>query len=124
MYKYFLLLLLILSSVFTANAVEHYLPEPQEKRAKSLFRQIRCLVCEGESIAESRAELAVDLRENIRHQITGGSDNQDILNKLAASYGQQILMKPPLTPATLGLWGAPLLLLMMGMAGIFIAFRK
>ena len=82
-----------------------------EARARNLQRQLRCLVCQGESIDESGVALAADLRHLVRQQIADGKSDQQIKDYLVARYGDFILMKPPLQPDTWLLWLAPFLVL-------------
>ena len=82
-----------------------------EARARSLQRQLRCLVCQGESIDESGATLAADLRHLVRQQIADGKSDQQIKDYLVARYGDFVLMKPPLKPETYLLWLAPFVIL-------------
>ena len=90
-----------------------------EARARNLQRQLRCLVCQGESIDESGAELAANLRQLVRQQMAEGKSDQQIEDYLVARYGNFILMKPPLEPDTYILWLAPFLVLIGG-AGVAI----
>ncbi len=85
-----------------------------EARARNLQRQFRCLVCQGESIDESRADLADDLRHLVRQQIADGKSDQQIKDFLVARYGNFILMDPPMEPDTYFLWLAPFLVLIAG----------
>lgn len=82
-----------------------------ESRARHLQRQLRCLVCQGESIDESNATLAADLRRLVREQIAAGKSDQQIQEFLLARYGDFILLKPPVKPYTWLLWLAPFLVL-------------
>jgi cytochrome c-type biogenesis protein CcmH len=82
-----------------------------ESRARHLQRQLRCLVCQGESIDESNATLAADLRRLVREQIAAGKSDQQIQDFLLARYGDFILLKPPVRPYTWLLWLAPFLVL-------------
>lgn len=95
----------------------------QEARAKALFREIRCVVCQSESIADSPAAIAKDLRMEIRSQITQGHADDVIINSLTTRYGDAILMQPPLNPNTLALWLAPLALLLIGLVVLANYFR-
>ncbi len=88
-----------------------------EARARSLQRQLRCLVCQGESIDESGATLAADLRHLVRQQIADGKSDRQIKDYLVARYGVFILMQPPLQPDTYLLWLAPFVVL-FGAGGI------
>lgn len=89
----------------------------QEARAAGLQRGFRCLVCQGESLDESNAQLADDLRRLIRAQIMQGRSDEEIRSFLVARYGNVILMKPPLEADTYALWFGPFVILLAG-AGI------
>jgi cytochrome c-type biogenesis protein CcmH len=91
-----------------------------EARAVGLQKQLRCLVCQGESLDESNAPLAADLRRLIRERIAAGDTDNDVKRYLVARYGQFILMKPPMEGATYLLWFAPLLAVIIG-AGLVAA---
>ena len=95
-----------------------------EARARALQRQLRCLVCQGESIDESNATLAADLRQLVRRQMAEGKSDAQIKQYLVARYGDFILMKPPLQPDTYALWLAPFVVL-LGAGGVaFWAIRR
>jgi cytochrome c-type biogenesis protein CcmH len=100
-------------------------PDPkQEADAQKLMQTLRCLVCQGQSIADSDAELAGDMRALVRRRIQAGERPEDIRRWLIERYGSQISYRPPVEPLTWPLWGAPILLLL---AGLFLArgrFRK
>jgi cytochrome c-type biogenesis protein CcmH len=83
-----------------------------ETRARDLQRQLRCLVCQGESIDESNAPLAADLRALVRRQIADGKSDDQIRDYLVARYGDFILMKPPVQPNTYFLWLGPVVVLL------------
>jgi cytochrome c-type biogenesis protein CcmH len=103
--------LLAANAAFAAPAPDALSDPAQEMRARALQRQLRCLVCQGESIDESSAPLAADLRHLVRQQITAGRSDQQIKDYLRARYGDFILMQPPLAPYTWLLWVAPFLVL-------------
>ncbi len=110
--KKILFLLLLLASPVLAAPVADTFPDPvMETRARDLQRQLRCLVCQGESIDESRAPLAAELRHLVRVQMAQGRSDQQIRAFLTARYGNFILMKPPLQGSTYFLWLAPFLVL-------------
>ena len=90
-----------------------------EARAKALQKELRCLVCQGQSIDESNAPLATDLRRLIRQQIQSGLSDQQIKDFLVARYGVFVLMQPPVRIDTYLLWFGPILLLLVG--GVVIA---
>ena len=86
----------------------------QEARAQALMEEIRCLVCQGQSIADSDAELAGDMRDLVRRRIAAGEKPGAIREWLIERYGNWISYRPPAEPVTWPLWGAPLLLLFVG----------
>lgn len=103
----------------TANsamaAYEEALPDAaQEARARSLFRELRCVVCQGQSIDESNADLAADLRQIVREMITDGESDEAIKTFLVDRYGVFVLMSPPLRGDTYLLWFGPALLFLIG----------
>jgi cytochrome c-type biogenesis protein CcmH len=85
-----------------------------EARAEALQKQLRCVVCQGESLDESNAPLAADLRHLIRAQLEKGWSDAQITNYLVARYGAFILMRPPFDPETYLLWLGPLITLLIG----------
>lgn len=101
------------------------LPNPvQEKRAEEIGDQLRCLVCQNESIEESSAGLARDLRHIIREQVVAGKSNKQIIAWMVKRYGDFVLLKPPFNYSTLLLWGAPVLALGVGTTAILFARRR
>ncbi len=117
----------ILSSPRSACAVEanEMLSDPAlEARARSLSAQFRCLVCQNESIDESNAELAHDLRGLIRQQVSAGRSDAEIRDFLTARYGQFVLLKPSFGSETILLWLGPFLVLAAGAATIALARRR
>ena len=110
-----------------ALAVEpgEMLKDPKlEARARALSEQLRCLVCQNESIDDSQAQLAHDLRVLIRQRILAGESNQQIKKFLVSRYGDFILLKPPFKADTLLLWGTPILLLVIGGGAILMSIRR
>lgn len=111
-----------LAAAAWALNVDAPLQDPaQEARAKALFHDIRCVVCQSEAIADSPAAIATDMRQAIRERIRDGDSDEAVKRYLVARYGNVILMKPPLTPVTWPLWFGPLFLL--GIAAAF-AWRQ
>ena len=86
----------------------------QEARAQALFNEIRCVVCQHESIADSPAGVASDMRRWVRDRIAAGESDADIREGLVARYGDYVLFTPPLRAGTLLLWGLPLVLVLGG----------
>jgi cytochrome c-type biogenesis protein CcmH len=92
-----------------------------EKRVVGLAHELRCLVCQNQTIADSNAPLAVDLRNQIREQLTQGASEQDVIDFMVARYGDFVLYRPPLKATTVALWAGPFLLLALG---IFVLVRR
>lgn len=119
----------IWSAIFVSAAIcSGYSPEEKmtdpalEMRAQSLYRQIRCVVCDGQDIAHSNAELAVDMRVKIREQLRAGMSDAVILDWLSHRYGEEIRARPSLQGWNLGLWLLPILFLCASafIVGIYI----
>ncbi|HEY8252910.1 MAG TPA: cytochrome c-type biogenesis protein [Burkholderiales bacterium] len=85
-----------------------------EKRTAALAHELRCLVCQNQTLADSNAPLAVDLRNQIREQLAAGKSEQDVLDFMVARYGEFVLYRPPLRAATLALWVGPFVFLALG----------
>lgn len=90
-----------------------------EKRAARLAEELRCLVCQNQTIADSNADLAVDLRQQIREQIKAGKTNSEILDFMVQRYGDFVLYRPPFKATTLLLWLGPFILLAATAAAFF-----
>lgn len=90
----------------------------QAQRFEVLTRELRCLVCQGESIADSNSDLAKDLRRQVHDMIVAGRSNQQVIQFMTARYGDFILYKPPFVPRTYFLWAGPLLLLLLASAAM------
>jgi cytochrome c-type biogenesis protein CcmH len=95
-----------------------------EKRAVALEEQLRCLVCQNETIAASQADLAKDLRKEIREQIKAGKSDDQIKQFLVDRYGDFVLYKPPLKATTVLLWAGPFALLLGGVIVLFVYVRR
>ena len=93
------------------------------KRAVHLAEQLRCLVCQNQTIADSNADLAVDLRRQIREQIAQGKNDGEIVDFMVERYGDFVRYRPPLKATTLLLWFGPPLLLMLGMVW-FVSYLR
>ena len=110
----------------TAQAVmpDEQLADPaQEARARALFREIKCLVCQGEAIDESRAGLATDLRALVRQRIAAGDSDAAALDYIAARYGDSVRLNPKISSQTLVLWFAPFGILLLA-GGIVYRYRR
>jgi cytochrome c-type biogenesis protein CcmH len=93
----------------------------QEKRAERIGDQLRCLVCQNESIEASQAPLAKDLRQIVRQQVASGKSDQAIIDWMVQRYGQFILLRPRFSATTFLLWGSPLLALLVAVWVIWLA---
>ena len=92
------------------------LPDPrQEARAQALMEELRCLVCQGQSIADSDAELAADMRDLVRRRIAAGESPGEVRSWLIERYGRWVSYRPPVGAGTWALWLAPLLFLCVGL---------
>ena len=99
-----------------AEYADKQLPNPrQEAEAKALMETIRCLVCQGQAISDSDAEMAGDMRSLIRSRIQAGESPEQIRAWLISRYGNWVTYDPPLEPVTWPLWGAPILLVLFGL---------
>ena len=96
----------------------------QETRARELFRELRCMVCQNQSIDDSDAPLAKDLRMLVRERVAAGDSDEAIRSFLVERYGEFILLRPALDTNTLVLWGAPALILLSGAGAAWFAFRR
>jgi cytochrome c-type biogenesis protein CcmH len=112
----FLIIGLITSPAYASSTNEAALAEDPvaEKRLQELSKELRCLVCQNETIADSNAELAVDLRREIRGLIRDGRSDNEILDFMVTRYGDFVLYRPPVKGITLLLWGGPMALLLIG----------
>ena len=121
---YVVLLLLSASPVFAVNPDEVLADPALEARARALSAQLRCMVCQNQSIDDSNAELAKDLRVLVREQITAGDSDEAVIDYVVSRYGEFVLLKPRLETKTLLLWGAPIVLLLAGAAVMVVSARR
>jgi len=98
--------------------------EAVEKRMVAISEELRCLVCQNESLAGSRADLAQDLRREIREQIGQGKSDKEILDFMVGRYGDFVRYRPPLKGTTLLLWFGPFALLLAGIVALVIVLRR
>jgi cytochrome c-type biogenesis protein CcmH len=124
--RLFLLAVTLLAVAGPARAVtpDEQLPDPKlEARARTLSRDLRCVVCQNQSIDESDAALAHDLRVILRERIMAGDTDDQAVAFLVARYGNFVRLKPPFEADTLVLWLGPLAILLAGGAGVIIYLR-
>lgn len=122
-----LLALLLFFVALPAFAVEpnEKLADPAlEARAREISKELRCLVCQNQSIDDSDADLARDLRRLVRDRIVAGDTDEAVLDFIVARYGQFVLLRPPFEPVTWILWLGPLAALLIGAGGIVLIFRR
>lgn len=120
--RWFLLCFLLLAAPAHAVQPDEILPDSKlEQRARDLSTGFRCLVCQNQSIDESDAPLAKDLRVLIREQLTKGASDAEIRDFVVARYGEFVLLKPRLTASTAVLWATPFLIIL---AGIIVILRR
>lgn len=96
----------------------------QEARAQSLEREIRCVQCQNEPIAQSTAEIAADMRALVRERVAAGDSDAEIRTFFRQRYGDFVLFRPPVDNRTWLLWGAPVLLLLGGLAAVWTTTRR
>lgn len=120
------LLTLILAAT-SARAVDEngQLESPVlQSRYERLTKELRCLVCQNESVADSNAFLAKDLRRQVQEMLVAGKTDQQILDFMTARYGEFVRYNPPLEPKTMLLWSAPFILLLIGIVTIYRIMRR
>ncbi|MEZ5445532.1 MAG: cytochrome c-type biogenesis protein [Gammaproteobacteria bacterium] len=121
-------LLAILAALSGAPLADEAVPTAQDpvaaKRSVELSRKLRCLVCQNQSIAESNADLAVDLRRQIDEQIAAGKTDAEIVAFMTDRYGDFVLYQPPFKTTTVLLWAGPALLLLVGLVALRRALRR
>jgi cytochrome c-type biogenesis protein CcmH len=98
--------------------------EVLDRRAANLAHELRCLVCQNQTIADSNAPLAVDLRNQIREQMSAGKSDQDILDWMVQRYGDFVLYRPPVKATTIALWVGPFLFMILGLAFLIRFVRR
>jgi cytochrome c-type biogenesis protein CcmH len=119
------LLLLLSGPAFAVGNPADMLPDPeQEARARAIGRELRCLVCQNESIEDSNADLARDLRLLVRERIRSGDTDAQVMAFLRERYGDFVLLRPPFTPGTAALWLSPALVLAGGALAIWLVRRR
>ena len=95
-----------------------------ERRARHISKDIRCVVCQNQSIDDSDAPLASDLRVLIRKRLVEGDTDQEVISYLVSRYGDFVLLTPPVKGATLFLWFGPVVFALLGMLGLVLYFRR
>ena len=119
--QFSLIFLLIQSSYAGTIEAKEFISPAQEKRYHDLIEDIRCPVCQGQSIGDSNSSLALDLREQVRKMILNNNTNDEIYSFMVQRYGDFVIFKPPIKPVTYMLWFAPFLFLFIC---LFFLFRS
>ncbi len=116
----------ITSPVQAIDPDEMFTDPAQEERAREIGKQLRCLVCQNQSIFDSNAGLARDLRMVVRERITAGDDDDQIITFVAERFGDYVLLEPPVKQTTYALWAAPILFLIaaLGLGAVYLRRRQ
>lgn len=114
-------LLAFLLLAFSSPGVAQQKDGKLEERVNALSSELRCLVCQNQTLADSNAPLAVDLRNTIREQLAKGASEKEVVDFMTARYGDFVLYRPPLKATTVLLWGGPFLFLALG---VYIFVRR
>jgi cytochrome c-type biogenesis protein CcmH len=124
--RYFLIILICLLPAFSyAGQAKDLAEDPVlEQRMVHLAQNLRCLVCQNESLASSRADLAKDLRQEVREKMKQGMTDQQIIDFLVSKYGDFVLFDPPMKRYTILLWYGPFALLLIGLISLVYQLRK
>ncbi len=109
------------ASAWAADATPIAADPELEARVMALSKELRCLVCQNQTVADSTAPLAVDLKDQVREQLRAGKSQEDIVRYMTDRYGDFVLYKPPFKATTAVLWGGPVLLALIGM---FVLWRS
>jgi cytochrome c-type biogenesis protein CcmH len=125
-----IILLVLTAALFTAPAVAATAPDEiladaaLEARARALGKELRCLVCQNQSIDDSDADLARDLRRIVRERLVAGESDRQVKEFLVARYGDFVLLEPPVRPDTWLLWGGPAAVAGLGLLAIGVYLRR
>ncbi|KGD85793.1 MULTISPECIES: cytochrome c-type biogenesis protein [Rhizobium/Agrobacterium group] len=125
MRRLFIALFLFLNALpaFAVNPDEVLSNPVLEQRARNLSAQLRCMVCQNQSIDDSNAELARDLRVLVRERLSNGDTDSQVIDYVVSRYGEFVLLKPRFSTKTMILWATPILLLLIGAIAIFVFVR-
>ena len=123
--RWLLVIILLLPSLAAAGEAAPLAENPQiEARLKTLAVELRCLVCQNQTLADSNAPLAEDLRREVREMIAKNMSDKEIIDFLVTRYGDFVLYRPPLKTTTTLLWVGPFLLLIGGATALILALRR
>ncbi|MBV8094368.1 MAG: cytochrome c-type biogenesis protein CcmH [Acetobacteraceae bacterium] len=125
MSRWLLVFLLLAGPAYAVSDPAELLPDRHaELRAEAIGHQLRCLVCQNESIEESEADLARDLRRIIRQRVQAGDTDQQVIDWMVARYGDFVRLRPPFNALTLVLWGSPIIALGVGLTAVVLSRRR
>lgn len=125
MKRILLALMLVLPSLVYAGEAKDLADDPvMERRMIKLAEEVRCLVCQSESVASSRSDWSNDVRQIMREKMQAGATDQEIKDILVARFGKSVLFDPPVDRETVPLWIAPFVMLLVGVAVLFYQLRK
>lgn len=119
-----LLAVMIVVPAFAVEPGEMLKDAGLEARARAISKELRCLVCQNQSIDDSNAQLAKDLRVLVRERITAGDSNTEVVAFVRARYGDFVMLKPPVTAATIFLWAGPALIFVLAGIGVLLFVRR
>lgn len=119
--NYLFLFIILLFGVAPATAAED---AALEQRVQRVAAELRCLVCQNQSLADSNADLAVDLKNQVREKLKQGASEKDVIAFMTERYGDFVLYRPPVKATTLLLWFGPGLLLVAGLIALFVRLRR
>ena len=117
-------LALACGGAFAAEALPASDNPELEARVMKISNELRCLVCQNETIAASHAELAVDLRRQVREMLQNGQNEQQVVDYMTARYGDFVLYRPPFKPLTALLWIGPAVMVVVGLGTLFVVLRR
>ena len=117
-------LALACGGAFAAEALPASDNPELEARVMKISNELRCLVCQNETIAASHAELAVDLRRQVREMLQNGQNEQQVVDYMTARYGDFVLYRPPFKPLTALLWMGPAVMVVVGLGTLFVVLRR
>jgi len=116
---------LLFEPLVVAKEAKSMVADPEmEKVVNEISAELRCLVCQNQTIADSHAGLAVDLKNQVREMVKRGQSQDEIVEYMVTRYGDFVLYRPPVKPTTMLLWAGPFLLLLIGLAVLVINLRK
>lgn len=125
MARWLFIALLALAGLARANEAQNVAADPAlESRVQALSAELRCLVCQNQSLADSHAPLAIDLKNQVREQLAAGRSERDVIDYMTQRYGDFVLYRPPFKATTALLWGGPALLLIGGLATFWTVLRR